>query len=122
MKFTKLICTIVGVVALVVSFQSHAQMQTAEAPIMELLNRMADKPEDHLAIADYYKKMAIKAREEAGLHEKMKQTYQHSHAKMKGQAMGNTMKKHCERVIELQQSAAEEYEALADLHEQAAKQ
>lgn len=112
--------------ALVFSFQAQAQAQAqtqpAEEPIMELLNSMADKPEDHKAIADYYRKKAGEAREEASLHEKMKDKYRPSHAQMKGMAAGKSTQKQSERVIKLQQSVAEEYDALAELHEKSAKQ
>lgn len=121
MKFSKLFFTLIVAVALAVSFQTQAQTQPAEEPIMELLNRMADNPEEHRAIADYYRKMASKAREEADLHEQMKGKYQHSHAQMKGTAAGKATQKHCERVIKLQGSVAEEYDALAELHEKSAK-
>jgi hypothetical protein len=110
------------VTAVVVSIQTQAQPQVTETPILELLNNMADKPEDHKAIADYYRKMAAQAKEEAGLHEKMKVKYNHDHGKMKGMAASGNTKKHCERIIKLQQSVAEEYEALAKLHEKSAKQ
>lgn len=122
MKSNKLIyALLIMTAAFVVSFQTQAQTQPTEAPIMELLNSMADKPEDHTAIADYYRKKAGKAREEASLHEKMKEKYHHSHAQMKGMAAGKSTQKHCERVIKLQQSVAEEYDALAELHEKSAK-
>lgn len=101
-------------------FQAHAQ--TEEAPIIELLNSMADKPEQHQAIAAYYRKMASKARAEVSFHENMKGTYRHSHARLKGQPAGRATEKHCNRMIDLQQSMAEEYEALAELHENTATQ
>jgi len=125
MRSIKVIYTVfIFTAALMISFQTQAQTQAqvAEAPIMELLNSMADKPEDHRAIADYYRKMADKAREQASLHEKMKDKYRHSHAQMKGMAAGTATQKHCDRVIKLQQSVAEEYDALAELHEKSAKQ
>jgi len=122
MKFSKLFFTIILAAALAVSFQTQAETQAAEEPILELLSRMADKPEDHKAIADYYRKMASKAREEAGLHEKMKGKYsRHDHGQTKGAATGLSNQKHCDRVIKLQQSVAEEYDALAVLHEKSAK-
>lgn len=38
----------------------HAQ-QPAEEPIVKLLNDIADKPENHLAIAAYYRTLAGEA-------------------------------------------------------------
>lgn len=91
--------------------------QPEEAPIVKLLNEMTEKPEHHLAIAVYYRTLASEARTEVEKHEAMKNTYRHSHAKMKGPGAGQSMSRHCERLIQLHQSAAEEYEALAALHE-----
>tara|TARA_R110001583_G_scaffold2388_7_gene17371 strand:- start:1320 stop:1682 length:363 start_codon:yes stop_codon:yes gene_type:complete len=120
MKPINIISALLLAVIVVAPFQLHAQ--TDETPIMELLNNMADKPEHHQAIADYYRKMASEARDQAGLHEKMRRTYRHSHAKFKGQSAGQATKQHGKRVIDMQQSIAAEYDALAELHENAAKQ
>ncbi|MAC33768.1 hypothetical protein [Parahaliea mediterranea] len=121
MKPSNIAFALLFAATLAAPFQLHAQA-TDEAPIMELLDTMAEKPEQHQAIADYYRKMAAEARNEASLHEKMKGTYRHSHAKFKGQPAGQATERHCKRVVELQQSMAEEYDALAELHESATKQ
>lgn len=99
----------------------HANAQPEEAPIIQLINEMADKPEHHLSIARYYKTMAEEARAEAEMHKSMKASYGHDHASMKGQAGGMTAA-HCDRLMELSLASAEEYEALAALHEEEAAQ
>jgi len=120
MKSLNVISALLLAVAMTTSFQLHAQ--TDETPIMELLSNMADKPEQHQAIADYYRKMADEARAEASLHKQMKDTYRHSHAKLKGLPAGHATEKHCMQIAAMQQSMAEEYDALAELHANAAQQ
>lgn len=121
MKSLKTIYTLFFLVtALAVSIQ--AQSQITETPILELLSKMADKPKDHKAIADYYQKLAAQARKEAGLHEKIKENYRLRYQKMKDVTVGSKQKIHCDRIIKLQISVAEEYESLAELHEKLAKQ
>jgi len=91
--------------------------QPAEEPLMRLLNDMADKPQNHLAIATYYRTLAAEARVEVEKHKAMNTSY-HNHAQFKsGAGTGQSMSRHCDRLIELQQSTANEYEELAKLHE-----
>ena len=92
--------------------------QPAETPIIQLITEMADKPENHQAIAEYYRTMASNARAEAESHRTMKETYSHSHASMKGQPASRMTASHCDRLIELNLAAAEEFDALAALHTQ----
>ena len=95
----------------------HINAQPEDAPIIELINSMADKPENHLAIANYYKQMAEEARAEAAMHEAMKTAYSHDHGfEMKGQPPGKITEAHCNRLIKLAEETAAEYEALAALH------
>lgn len=120
MKSLNVISTLFIAAVLAAPLQLYAQME--EAPIIELLNSMADKPQEHQAIADYYRKMAGEAKDQALLHENMKGSYRHSHAKYKNLPIGRATGKHCSRIVELQRSMAAEYEALAEVHENAAKQ
>lgn len=95
----------------------YAQQPTEE-PIVKLLNDMADKPENHLAIAAYYRTLAGDALAEAEKHKAMRNTYRHDHQKFKsGAATGQSMARHCDRLTKLQEETAAEYEALAKLHE-----
>lgn len=123
MKYIKFFYTLlITTTVLVISFQSQAQPYVTEEPIMELLSGMADKPEDHKAIANYYRNLASEAMAEASLHEKMKEKYRHNHDLMKGRSFGKTTQRHCNRIIKLQESVVKEYNALAELHEKLAKQ
>lgn len=96
----------------------NLQAQPEESDIMQLIADMADKPENHAAIARYYQAQAEEARAEAELHKEMKETYSHSHAVMKGGAAPAVTSAHCDRLIELSLEAAEEFEALAAAHAQ----
>ena len=107
--------------ALFFSFQTQAQSEMSEAPIIELLTSMADSPKDHIAIANYYQKLAKRARDEVSLHENMADKYQRNQAKIKSPSIGLAAKEHCDRIIKLQQSIAIEYEGLAELHKDAAE-
>lgn len=91
--------------------------QRAEEPLLKLLNDMADKPQNHLAIATYYRTLAAEARVEVEKHKAMNTRY-HNHAEFKSGALtGRAMSRHCDRLIELQTATANEYEELAKLHE-----
>ena len=89
-----------------------------EEPIVKLLSNMAEKPEHHQAIAVYYRTLASEARAEAEKHTAMRSTYGHDHQQFKsGRGTGQSMSRHCDRLIQNYQSITEEYEALAKLHE-----
>jgi len=115
MKILKASWIILLGAVLAMSLPVYAQPE--EEPIIKLLHEMAEKPEHHLAIAAYYRTLASEAREEVEKHEAMKNTYRHGHERIKRPGAGQAMSRHCERLIQLHQSAAEEYEALAVLHE-----
>lgn len=101
----------------VVAVPVHAQ--PAEEPIVKLLNEMSEKPEHHLAIAGYYRTLAAEALTDVQKHEAMRNTYRrHDHRRLKtGMPARRSMKRHCDRLIELHQETAREYEELAKLHE-----
>lgn len=100
----------------------YLQAQTEEAPIIQLINEMAEKPENHQSISTYYKTMAAEARAEAEMHKTMKSTYKHDHAQFKGMPAAQSTDAHCDRLIELSLAEAAEYEALAALHDAEAAQ
>ncbi len=107
----------------VLAIASPAYAQSEEAPIVKLHNEMMQKPEHHLAIAVYFRTLADEARANVETHKAMGKTYQHNHSKFKsGVAAGESYTKHCDRLIQLFQSTAEEYEALAKLHDAEATQ
>ena len=61
-----------------VAVPAYAQQPTEE-PIIKLLNDIADKPENHLAIAAYYRTLAGDALAESEKHKAMRNTYRHNH-------------------------------------------
>lgn len=117
MKSVKVSWVIMLCAMFAVAVPVHAQ-QPAEEPIVKLLNDIADKPENHLAIAAYYRTLAGEALAEAEKHKAMRNTYRHNHQKFKtGVGTGQSMARHCDRLIKLQEETATEYEDLAKLHE-----
>jgi len=89
----------------------------ADVSIEELAVGMADTSEDHAALANYFRAQAATARQQATSHEGMAQRYGR-HAKLVQKGM---MQQHCKKIAENEKSSAAEYEALAKLHEEAAK-
>lgn len=82
-------------------------------PIEKLIAEMADKPEQHHAISQYYKDKAEAAKKELAQHQEMRKAYFGSG---KNQTATDTMRKHCENLIKLNESLVKEYEALAVEH------
>ena len=100
-----------------VAITVYAQQPTEE-PVITLLNDIADKPENHLAIAAYYRTLAREALAEAETHKTMRNTYRHNHQAFKsGTATDQTLARHCDKLVKLKEEAATEYEELAKLHE-----
>jgi hypothetical protein len=92
--------------------------QPADEPLIKLLNEMSDTPGHHLAIAVYYRTLAAEQLTEAEKHRSMGATYRHDHQRFKSGASARlSMTRHCDRLIELHQEVAAEYEELAKLHE-----
>lgn len=67
----------------------------------------ADTPAEHKALARYYRTRAADAKEQAAEHRSMAQEYQGK----PGQKQN--MRKHCERIANLNDELAEQYESLA---------
>jgi hypothetical protein len=75
----------------------------------------AKTPEQHQALAAYYREKAESARKEANLHEGMALSYG------KTAAGGGAMAQHCNNIMKAAKEQATEYEALAEVHEAEAK-
>lgn len=86
------------------------------ASIEQLLVDMAKTPADHAALARYYRGKAAEERAEAERHQQMSKSY--GGGKM---AQRQQMEGHCMKISEQNAATAAEYEALAKLHEEAAK-
>jgi hypothetical protein len=82
----------------------------------ELVVKMADSPEQHHALAKYYRGKASAAREEASRHRKIGASYMMAKVRAR-----QKMKDHCNEIASGQDALAKDYDALADLHEQGAK-
>lgn len=82
----------------------------------QLVVEMAETPAQHMALATHYRAKAEEARQERERHEQMGATYgggkhvQRAH-----------MKRHCQNISDRYAELAEEYDALAKLHEAEAK-
>jgi hypothetical protein len=82
----------------------------------ELVSQMADTPQEHQAVAEYFRGKAQSARAEGEMHKRMGRGYGGGKA-----SAADQMKVHCDRIAEAQASLAKEYEELALLHEAEAK-
>ena len=72
---------------------------------------MANTPQQHAALAEYYRAKADDARSEMRRHEKMAGAY------VRGKATERRrMQQHCKKISEQQAALAQEYDALAKLH------
>lgn len=85
------------------------------APIEKLVSELAEKPEHHKAISNYYTEKAAAARAEAAEHQKMaSMRIGHSKSAMTQQ----NWESHCKSLSSSLESVAKEYDALAKLHEE----
>jgi hypothetical protein len=92
--------------------------ESTVTPIETLILEMASKPEHHAAIAKYYNDKADEAKADLAMHQKMRKAYLGSFEKT--QFSVTAMKKHCDRLISLNEAAIKEYEKMALEHERAA--
>ncbi len=104
---------LVGALALSPGF---ASAEESGASIEQLLVDMADTPADHAALAKYYRAKAADERAAAGTHQAMGRSYGGGKMAQRQQLEG-----HCKKISEQNTATAAEYEALAKLHEEAAK-
>jgi hypothetical protein len=89
----------------------------AEAePIESLIIKMASTPEQHRALAEYYRQKAAAARKEAANHTAMATSYAGGKLARRAQ-----MQEHCNKIIASNEALAKEYDALAAMHDADAK-
>ena len=84
--------------------------------IEELAAKLASTPEEHQAVAAYYRGKAEEARTEAQRHRTMAATYSGGKYVEK-----KAMEEHCAKLTDTYDALAKEYDALAADHEAAAK-
>lgn len=91
----------------------------ADEPVSveELVVDMANTPADHAAVAKYFRAKAAEARSEANRHKSMGRVYTGGKFHHRSQ-----MESHCKKLTAQSNAMADEYEALAKLHEEEAKQ
>jgi hypothetical protein len=82
----------------------------------QVVVEMANTPEEHAALARHYHAKAEEARAEMRRHERMGRSYGGGKITQK-----QRMKRHCQNISEKYSGMAEDYEALAKLHEEEAK-
>lgn len=109
---------LMSVLALGTTFSNNALSESVTTPLEKLVSELAEKPEQHAAIANYYKDKAAKAREEAAEHKKMASTrVGHSKSPLTQQNWEN----HCKKLSSTLEEAAKEYDELAKLHSESAQ-
>jgi hypothetical protein len=109
----------IAVALLIGLFSVSPGLSTAaenDASLEQLIVNMAHTPADHAALANYYRGKAADERAEAKTHQSMSRSY--GGGKM---AQREKMQEHCKRISEQNTAMAAEYEALANLHDEAAK-
>jgi hypothetical protein len=116
---TKMLCAAVvaaGLVVVPLLAPAQGQGEGPATSLEELVSSMADTPEEHKAVADYFRDKAKRARAEEETHRRMGRNY----AGGKVTAI-QKMKGHCDKIAESQATIAKEYEELARLHDEVAK-
>lgn len=108
--------TAVGsVLAFAPGWASAQAPATAEEGLEDFLIANADTPEEHEALARYFRKRADEARALARKHHAMGRRYQQRPRPLPA------MKSHCDRIVELNEELAAQYSELAKAEEAAAK-
>ena len=87
-----------------------------DAGLEQILIESASTPQQHTALAKYYRGKANAERNEAAEHKKMGAAYGGS--KM---TIAQAQKQHCDKLAEAHEAAAKEYDGLAAAHESLAK-
>jgi hypothetical protein len=106
------IALLVGALALPAGWAAANDTHSLEQLVVE----MAQTPEQHAALAKHYRAKAEEARTEARSHEAMGRGYGGGKIAERQQMQG-----HCKKLSESFTAVANEYDALAKLHEAQAK-
>lgn len=88
--------------------------QESPRPTEQLEGESGDIAGDHALLADYFRAMAASARAGVRLHTYMARSF---HSGKKRAQLGA---RHCEKLVEQYRAMAEEYDALARLHDEEA--
>lgn len=114
MKKSSILSAFVVSVSLLAAPAAVMAADATQTPIEKLISEMADKPEQHQAISQYYKDKAEAAKKELAQHEQMRKAY--AVAYNKNQPAADSMRKHCDNLVKLNESLVKEYEAMAAEH------
>jgi len=104
--------------AAVISMPVYVHAHTKDDAVVKLVSDFADKPEQHQALATYYKEKSAEAKKDLETHRGMKKGFT-SNSKFSG-AYGN-MQSMCDELIIADESAIKAYDTMAVEHEKMAK-
>lgn len=102
-------------VAAVLAAMPVARAQAGDAGLEALIPQLATTPDQHKAVASYYRSEAASASAEAARHRQMGKNYSQGNYTRK-----KAMQEHCDGLATSYDSLAKQYEELAAEHEQAA--
>ncbi len=85
-------------------------------PVEALVVKLAQTPEQHRTVADYYRQRAAAERQEAARHKAMATSYAGGKLTAREQ-----MRDHCDKLVAGHEALAKENEALAAMHDAEAK-
>ncbi len=108
---------IAGAMLLAIGLVGCANPPSGPSPELAQQIETAKTPEDHLALAAHYEREAAAARSIAASHEKLSRGYQ-ANPYQKG---GASIRAHCLSLVKTYQSAAVQYDAMAQEHRQMAQ-
>lgn len=111
---------LLGVFALAPGLAAADETHSLEQVLVEI----ATTPAEHAALANHYRSKAADARAEAREHDTMARTYVPTgHTKFNWGmiAQRQQMANHCKKISQQSEANAQDYEALAKLHDEEAK-
>lgn len=114
MKNLHLILTVFVFTMLIVPLMSGMSTNAAEEEEIMVLIEIAETPEDHIKIAEYYEVQATQMEKMGKMHESMGETYKKRSKPMSGMAI------HCSMLSKDSNESAEQYRAMAKEHEKMA--
>lgn len=89
-------------------------------PSIEDLVWIADSPDDHMRMAEYYRAAAAEAREDAAQHQRLAEVYGGRHRW--GMAFAARAREHCNELSASAEKSAAQYEWFAAEHERLAEE
>lgn len=97
----------------VISMPVYVYADSKDDAIVKLVSDFADKPEQHQALANYYKEKSADAKKDLEVHRSMKKGFT-SNSKFTG-AYGN-MQSMCDELIKSDEAAIKAYDTMAAEH------